>query len=170
MQVLVLNYDYTFLNVVSLKKALNYIANGKVTIEKISDTVIRSFSLVMNTPIVVRFTKFIRRVFRRKVPWSKKNVMIRDGFKCAYCGSKKDLSVDHILPSSRGGKDTFENTVTACLKCNNIKGNKTPREARMVLIVKPNQPTITEFIQKYNEAKGISSMLENFWEGLREKV
>ena len=167
MQVLVLNYDYTFLNVVSVKKALNYIANGKVTVEKISDTIIRSFSLVIKTPLVVRFTKFVRRVFRRKVPWTKKNVIIRDGFKCSYCGSKKDLTVDHIMPTSRGGLDTFENTVTACMKCNNMKGAKTPREARMSLNIKPSQPTITEFIQKYNEAKGISKMLENFWEGMK---
>lgn len=164
MSVILLNYDYTFLNKVPLRQALLYLAKGKVTVEKSSDDkVVRSFSEEMPAPIVVRLVYLIRSIFKRAVVWSKRNVMVRDGFKCVYCGSKKALNIDHVIPRAKGGKNTFENTVTSCKGCNSYKGDKTLQESNMYFIdrgYRPYQPTIFEFIKKYHESLGIDKLLK----------
>lgn len=165
MQVLVLNSDYTYLNIVGVEKAMAYITKGKVIVEKYSDKVINTFEQVFRIPAVVRFIKMARLIYKKRVNWSKKNVLIRDGHTCQYCGAKADLSVDHIIPKSKGGPpDTFENTVAACKACNNKKGDKLPREAGMLLLKQPKQPTIMEFIQLCN--KQATALVKEYWESM----
>lgn len=162
MRVILLNFDYTYVNSVSIRKALKLISKGKVTVERYSEKVIRTVSQDIAVPLVLRLVYFVRRIYRKSVTWSKRNVMIRDGFACVYCGSKKSLSIDHVFPRSKGGKDTFENTVTACKRCNTRKGDKTLKDAQMFFKntgFRPYQPTIMEFIQKHIDASGVTALL-----------
>ena len=108
----------------------------------------------------MRLIKMIRLIYKNKVPYSKKNIMIRDGFSCGYCGSTYQLTIDHIIPVSRGGKSTFENCVTACRECNNKKGSRTPGEANMFLKRQPYAPTISEFFRIKMKQLGVDKYLK----------
>jgi len=138
-------------------------AKGKVQVLKHSEKVIKTAEgLIVKVPLVMKLIKLIRTLYRNKVPFSKKNVLTRDGFKCAYCGSTNErLTMDHILPKSRGGKTSFENCVAACKKCNNKKGGKTPREIHMYPKVKAYQPTISEFLHLKIKNLGINNFLKD---------
>lgn len=108
-------------------------------------------------PSVIRISKFIK-VPYKKVILTRKNILRRDNYKCAYCGrSDLMLTVDHIIPKARGGSDSWENLVTACTKCNNIKGDRTPEEANMKLLTKPYKPSHVIFI------KNIVSKIDEKW-------
>ena len=156
-----LNADYTFLNLVNWKRAVCLMAKGKVEIVKESSRIIRSCSGVkLKVPAVMRLIKLIRTIYRSRVTFTKRNVLIRDRFKCAYCGARREkLSIDHIIPKSRGGKMTFDNCVAACRPCNLKKGGRTPNEARMYLKARPYQPTISEFLRLKFENLGIHDIL-----------
>jgi len=154
MRVLVLNADYTFLNIINIKKALRFIQAGKVVVERTTEELIKTVSGTIPTPLVVRFIKFVRRMFKHGVRWAKKRVLIRDNNTCMYCGSVQGkMTVDHIIPTSRGGKGVWENTVCCCGTCNAKKADKTPREAGLALKTKPIQPTVSEYLMKrlFNE-------------------
>jgi len=91
-------------------------------------------------PTVIRLRQFVR-VPYRQMPLTRRNVFQRDGHRCQYCGAMDErLSIDHVIPRSRGGADTWENVTTACLPCNVRKGNRTPREAGMPLARPPHRP------------------------------
>jgi hypothetical protein len=146
-----LNGDYSFLNIINWKKAVRLCFQGKSEILKASDQALRGGdgSIVMHCPLVIRLIKVVRMVFKNRVPYTKKNVMTRDNFRCMYCGSKsKKLTIDHVIPVSRGGKTNFENCVAACRECNRYKDNKKPSEAGMYLRSQPYAPTISEFFMK----------------------
>ncbi len=150
MSVIVLNADYTFLHTINWKRAVNLVMKGKVEVMQYSQKMITSFNKKLLVPLIVRLIKFVRQFYKKKIPMNRKNVFIRDEFVCQYCGNscKKSPTLDHIIPKSRGGSITWENTVTACSKCNQRKGNKTPSEANITLIKRPVRPTINEFAQK----------------------
>ena len=88
-------------------------------------------------------------IYKNKVPYSKRNIFVRDGYRCMYCGSKDNgkLTVDHVIPQSKGGRSTFENCVAACRPCNLKKGHRIPSEAKMFMKRQPYAPTIYEFIR-----------------------
>jgi len=161
---ILLNADYTFLNMVNWKRAMCLMVKGKVQILRQSERVIRSGEgLSIKVPAVMKLIKLIRTLYVSRVPFSKKNVIVRDGFKCAYCGNDKvRLTIDHIIPKSRGGQTDFENCVSSCRPCNNRKGNKTPSEVRMYLKVKAFQPTISEFLRMKVKKLGINHILKEF--------
>jgi len=165
-KVIVLNYDYSFLNVVSPERAYSYICRGKVVVEKFAEKFLTTTEKSFKVPLVIRFSYMIRQVYKRKVPWSKPNVLIRDRYTCAYCGKvdKKHMTVDHVIPKDLGGKNTFENTTAACEKCNNKKGNKTTLECGMFPKHKLRQPTISEFIRIWYEEADISHIMNSLWE------
>ena len=162
-QCVLLNADYTFLNVVNWKRAMCLIAKGKVQVLRHSQRLIRTAEgLAVKVPSVMRLIKLIRTLYINRVPFSKKNVLIRDGFRCAYCGDeKRKLTIDHIIPKSRGGKTDFENCVASCKSCNNKKGSKIPSEANMFLKVKAYQPTIAEFLRLKVKKLGINTVLKD---------
>lgn len=161
--VVVLNSDYSYLNTIKLKKALTLLSKGKVSILKYGKKVIKTASgMVIRIPILVRLIKFIRTVYRTKVPFSKRNVMIRDGMACAYCGVKGvRLTIDHIVPKAKGGKSTFENTVASCKPCNNKKGCKSCSEAKMYPRSKPHAPTISEFLMIKMRSLGVDQIVKD---------
>ena len=163
--VVILNADYTYLNTVSVKKALCLLAKEKVEVLKHSERVIRTaMGLVMKIPSIMRLVKLIRTLYKARVPFSKKNVMVRDGFKCAYCGIKDvRLTIDHILPKAKGGKSSFENCVASCKPCNSRKGHKLCSEAKMYPKVRSHQPTVMEFLQLKMKAQGINKIIEELF-------
>lgn len=106
----------------------------------------------MTIPKVIKLVKFVRAVYKREVPFSKKNIFIRDNYTCQYCNKEfnniNNLTIDHITPRSKGGKTSWTNCITSCKRCNNIKGSKTTQESKMFLNKLPKKPTITEFMNK----------------------
>lgn len=163
MNCVLLNSDYTFLNVISWKRAIRMLAKDKVRVIRYSKEVVRSAEgAVLKIPAVMKLIKFIRSLYRTRVPFSKRNVMIRDGFKCAYCGADREkLTIDHIIPKSKGGKTNFENCISSCKSCNHKKGAKLPSEAGMYLRVRAYQPTISEFMRLKAVKLGIDGILKD---------
>jgi 5-methylcytosine-specific restriction endonuclease McrA len=104
---------------------------------------LRSESLALPVPLVIRLVYFVKIPRRIALPVTRRGVLSRDHYTCQYCGvspPRKHLTVDHVLPRSRGGKTTWENVVTACEKCNGRKGSRTPTEANMRLRTEPRRP------------------------------
>ncbi len=115
---------------------------GKVEVVEEYDHNIRSVSVIIKAPAVVRLLKFVR-MGRRTPPLSRANILARDGLQCQYCSvilSSKEATLDHVVPRSQGGKTTWENVVCSCGPCNRRKGGQTPAEARMLLLKKPARP------------------------------
>ena len=141
MHTLVLNASYEPLAVVSVRRAVVLVLTEKAVAEHVDDErVIRSASREIPMPLVVRLLRFVRVPYRRRVPWSRRGVLDRDRHRCAYCGTRAS-TVDHIEPVSRGGAArSWLNTVAACPPCNQVKANRTPREAGMQLLVQPYEP------------------------------
>lgn len=138
-KVLVLNFDYSPLNIVPLKRGMGLIVKGKAEIIKHDENPIRSEKKEFLRPLIIRLLNYIKhRIFFYKI--SRKRIYGRDKNQCGYCGSKKNLTIDHIVPRSRGGGNTWENLVTCCSNCNTKKGDRTPEEANMKLRVFPRKP------------------------------
>jgi 5-methylcytosine-specific restriction endonuclease McrA len=163
-QCILLNADYSFMNVVDWRRALRLVVKNKVTVLRYSERWIKGAEgLAMRLPAVMKLIKLIRSVYRSRVPFSKRNILVRDGFACAYCGTRNGkMTIDHIIPRCRGGASTFENCVACCRPCNTRKGSRTPNEARMYLSGRPHQPTISEFLRLRLQRLGI----HDFWEQL----
>lgn len=140
MRVTILSKDYEPLTYCNIERAITLLYLNKAEAIKNTDKVIHSIYLSFKIPAIIRL---LYKTNKRHMPvlrYSRKNVYIRDNHTCQYCGSKKDLSLDHVFPLSKGGESTWENTVTACLKCNRKKGSKTPEEAGLTLLKKPVKP------------------------------
>ena len=137
-QVLVLNASYEPLNITTWRRALVMMFKGKAeSLEQDSSRMIREDTML---PTVIRLRHFVRVPFRQ-LPLTRRNVFFRDGHCCQYCGYQGEkLSIDHVIPRSRGGSDTWENVTTACLICNVRKGSRTPQEAEMPLHRLPRRP------------------------------
>lgn len=143
-RILVLDQGYQPLNIVGLRKAIGYILKGKVEVLEEYDDEIRTMTVTLKVPAVVRLLKAISgRARRQGVKFSRMNVMARDNHTCQYCGEKRVVSAltfDHVVPKGQGGETSWENIVTACRPCNLRKGNRTPEEAGMGLRRKPQKP------------------------------
>ncbi len=108
------------------------------------NTISRSFPW----PSIIRLNNYIHVPYQRII-LTRKNIIKRDGHRCAYCGQRDEsLTIDHILPKSRGGGDSWENLTACCVRCNNKKGNRTPEEAGMPLRLTPYTPNHIMFILK----------------------
>lgn len=148
--VLVLNQDYQPLSVCSLQRSMKLIFLEKAELlHDDPEKKLRTPSDQFDFPSVIRLRRYIRLPYT-KVVLTRRNVMRRDSFRCQYCGQKSKLTIDHIHPKSRGGKDTWENLTTACDKCNVKKGNRTPNEANMELRSKPYRPIPITFFRDIN--------------------
>ncbi|MFC6357055.1 HNH endonuclease [Luethyella okanaganae] len=140
MRTLVLNAGYEPLTVVSFKRALVLVMNDKATIVQ-SDTghPVWSSSGVWDRPSVILLSRYVRLPHVRAMPVSRRGVLRRDDHRCAYC-DKSATTIDHVLPRSRGGHDTWDNLVACCLRCNNVKGDHTPAEMGWRLRITPGMP------------------------------
>lgn len=147
--VLVLNQDYQALSVCSVERALVLVVLRKAEmVESHAGRVLRSVRSRYPWPSVVRLKTYVR-VPYRKVLLTRRNVLRRDGHRCQYCGAAERLTIDHVLPKSRGGPDVWENLVAACVPCNNRKGNKTPDEAQMTLARSPFRPSHVMYMRDF---------------------
>ena len=138
-RVLLLNQTYEPLGTVSVARAVVMTFKNSVTVEEYDgNRVLRSARAEFPVPSVIRRREYINIRRRREASGMKRlRIYIRDKYRCQYCGEKKpvsDLTLDHILPRSRGGDNSPVNVVTACVPCNGRKGNRTPAEARMPLL------------------------------------
>lgn len=140
--VLVLNFDYTPLNVTTIKRGFVLVDKGKAEIVKSDDeSPIYSGYKKYVRPLIIRLLKYIKH-HTRTLRANRNRIYKRDNYQCVYCGSNKSLTLDHVLPKSRGGKNEWTNLVTSCFKCNLKKSNKTPEEAKMQMRHKPFAPTL----------------------------
>jgi 5-methylcytosine-specific restriction endonuclease McrA len=144
-QTLLLNATYEPLKVVDWRKAITLLWQGKVEVISEYDREIRSVSVTFRLPSVIRLLHYIR-ITRRMdhVPFSRANIYARDEHRCQYCGVEfpvGDLTFDHVVPVSQGGRKDWENIVTSCVRCNRRKGGRTPAEAGMRVIRAPSRPT-----------------------------
>jgi len=139
------------LAVISLSRAINLVLAGKATIVEETGRMLKTVSSSYAVPSVIALRRYIN-VPRRKAHWSRKGVLARDNYTCIYCGvrpgevarakliGKSDFTVDHVVPRSRGGKDTWTNTACACYFCNHRKGDRLPSEAGLKMAWEPKTP------------------------------
>lgn len=139
MRTLVLNAGYEPLSVVSFKRAVVLVLAGKATVLAETGEPLRSAGLALGTPSVILLVRYVRAPRRHAVAVSRRGVLRRDGHRCAYCGGVA-ATVDHVVPRSRGGDDTWLNLVACCLRCNGVKGDRTPAEMGWRLLVRPHAP------------------------------
>ena len=140
-KVLVLNADFTPINVTSVYKGFTLVSKGKAEVLKASDKPLLSGMGEFVRPLIIRLLNFVKfRVHKLKI--NRHRLYKRDGHECTYCGSKRNLTIDHIIPKSKGGQNTWMNLVTCCSSCNRLKGDRTPDEAGMKLLIKPFEPSI----------------------------
>ncbi len=147
--VLLLNADYSPLGLCGVERAIVLVLMQKADlIHAREDAFVRSQRVAIPLPSVVRLRQYAR-VPYRKIMLTRKNVLRRDEHRCQYCGNREALTIDHVFPRSRGGKDTWENLVAACSRCNSRKGNRTPAEAEMPLRRPPFRPSHVMFIRDF---------------------
>lgn len=151
MRTLVLNAGYEPLAVVSFKRALVLVMNDKAAvIETVEGDPVRAVCGSYDRPAVIILTRYVRVPIMHRAPVTRRGVLRRDGHRCGYCG-KAAGTIDHILPRSRGGADSWENLVACCLRCNNVKGDRTPREVGWDLRVTPAAPRVTSWVVRGTE-------------------
>lgn len=141
-KVLLLNATYEPLSLVNAPKALTLIWRRVAeSLETDHGHVLRSPRYVFEIPSVIRLTEYIDVRSRQNRVTNRHRILARDHYRCQYCGIRGtafDLTLDHILPRSRGGRTVAENLVASCRECNNRKGNRLPEEARMPLLTNPS--------------------------------
>ncbi len=147
-RVLVLNSSYEAINICTARRAVVMLLTGKADAVEENGELIHASSVTLRLPEVIRLRRFIQ-LPHRPIPFCRKNIMLRDGFRCQYCGeshSPDKLTLDHVVPISRGGKDCWNNVVTACKRCNHRKGNHLLGEIDMHLLNPPRKPTLPTYL------------------------
>lgn len=130
------------MNIVSSYRAINLILAGKAVSLDDSEHVVRGNQMEIKTPYVIKMNYFIKKATQfKEVPFSRKGVFVRDNYKCAFCGKHAD-TIDHIVPKSKGGLNTYENCVACCFRCNSSKANKHLSETNHKLLIKPTKPNL----------------------------
>ena len=158
-QVLVLNSDFTPHNVTSLRRGFILVEKGKAEVLQKGDDIITTIGNFVR-PLVIRLLNYVR--YRPKgIGITRKRIFRRDGFECCYCGSHRNLTVDHVIPKSRGGSNYWDNLVTSCSRCNSNKDNKTPEEAGLKMRYKPMVPNMFSRI--------IDESVENTWNDFKKE-
>lgn len=158
-KVLVLNADYTPLNVITFRRGFHLVSNGKAEVLKSSEIPVVAGYNTFIRPLIIRLINYVK--FRVKnIRVNRLRIYKRDNYTCTYCGSKKNLTIDHIIPKSKGGKNTWDNLVTCCSSCNIHKGNRTPEQAHMTLKIKPYEPTIFSDV--------INNSVEEVWRDFKQ--
>jgi 5-methylcytosine-specific restriction endonuclease McrA len=157
-RVLVLNQDFSPLMVCSVQRAFILVyLNKSEMIRTANGHKLHSVTQSFPMPSVIRLNRYVRAPYKG-VALTRQNIFKRDNFQCQYCGTGKELTLDHIIPSSRGGQHTWINLVTACKSCNTRKGDYTPDEANMPLMKKPHKPSYSLFLHE------LSTHLGNEWD------
>lgn len=145
MLTLVLNASYEFLGFCDWQSAICSVVSGKVNVLEEYDKTVHSPSMEMKIPAVIRLRHYVKVAYWKitYVSYTKRNVHLRDNYTCQYCSVKclaSNIGIDHVIPESRGGKSTWDNTVSACGPCNFDKSDRLPGEVGMHLLRKPGKP------------------------------
>lgn len=141
--VVVFSKNYLPISRVNLRKAVVLLVTDKAEPLDlvVSDAIeVRSPSTIVFVPDYIRLKISSNERIWKIPPVTRKEILKRDRHQCQYCGSKKNLTIDHVIPRSLGGKHCWENVVIACVSCNSRKGDRTPERARMPLTTKPKAP------------------------------
>jgi 5-methylcytosine-specific restriction endonuclease McrA len=145
-KVLILNQDFSAFALCSIQKAFILLYLEKAEMVHRSETgLLRSISQSFPVPSIIRLQHYVH-VPYKGIALSRHNIMKRDAYQCLYCGSTKNLTLDHMIPKSRGGDSSWTNLVTACMRCNTRKGDRTPEEAGLILKQKPKKPSLVSFL------------------------
>jgi 5-methylcytosine-specific restriction endonuclease McrA len=148
-RVLVLNASYEPINVCTVRRATVLLLKSRAELLERGEGALRSERVTLDRPCVIRLHRYVRiprDVHRRKI--TRKAVLARDAYTCQYCGREAgSLTVDHVIPRSRGGQSVWENIVASCAPCNRKKGNRLPREVAMHPATSPRPPGPTVFIR-----------------------
>jgi 5-methylcytosine-specific restriction endonuclease McrA len=160
---LLLNATYEPLRIVSWQRAVILLIKGKVEVIAAYDRVIRGVSVSLEHPSVLRLRSRVRVAKRfHHVPFSRANIYLRDKHICQYCGQKlpsSELTLDHVVPASLGGRKVWENIVTCCVACNRRKGNRAPADVGLQLVRTPKRPT---FLPALRISLGIGEVPESW--------
>ncbi len=147
-RVLVLNASYEPINVCTVRRAAVLILKNRAEILERGDWSLHAESLTLPRPVVIRLITYVRiprDAHRRKI--TRRAVFARDRWTCQYCGNERgNLTVDHVVPRSKGGDSTWDNIVTCCAPCNRRKGDRLPKQVGMLPVRKPKAPSSTIFI------------------------
>lgn len=160
--VVVFSQNYLPISRINIKRAIALLVTGRAEPLSLMSEIswqITSPCLVLHVPEHIRLTIGKSERHWRVPPVSRREILRRDHNTCQYCGSTKKLTLDHVIPRSRGGAHTWENVVTACERCNLYKGSRTPQEANMLLKTKPKAPTHPTV-----------AFAEQFWRNQQDKI
>lgn len=155
--VLVLNATYEPINICMPRRAIVLILKGAATCEEETPHYFHAPSLRIRVPSVIRLLHYIKIPRMREKPPTKKNVLIRDKNSCQYCGGRfpsADLTLDHVIPRSKGGKTRWDNLVACCQTCNVRKGDLSPSKAGMTLMKLPREPRYPGHIHHFRSRGG----------------
>jgi 5-methylcytosine-specific restriction endonuclease McrA len=150
-QVLLLNATYEPLGAVNLPRAIRLWLTGRVEPACADCVSVTSPTSSLDIPQVLRLKVYVNVPNRRAALWSRYGLFARDDFRCAYCGRKLpvvQLTVDHVVPRSDGGKTSWGNTVTCCGPCNQRKGDREPHAAGMKLLIEPKTPRVSYLLAR----------------------
>jgi 5-methylcytosine-specific restriction endonuclease McrA len=146
-RVLVLNATYEPINVCTVRRAVVLLLKEKAEVIEHSEWQLHSANSSLQRPVVIRLVTYVRiprDTHRRKI--TRRAVFARDQWTCQYCGSRSNLTVDHVIPKSKGGTSSWDNIVASCAPCNRRKGDSLPPQAGMKLLSQPRTPAPTVFI------------------------
>jgi 5-methylcytosine-specific restriction endonuclease McrA len=147
-RVLVLNATFEPINVCTIRRAVVLLLKEKAEVIEHAELHLHSASTTMARPVVIRLVSYVRvprDTHRRKI--TRRAVFARDDWTCQYCGSRSNLTVDHVVPRSKGGSSSWDNIVASCAPCNRRKGNAMLRQSGMQLRRRPSTPSPDVFIQ-----------------------
>jgi CRISPR/Cas system Type II protein with McrA/HNH and RuvC-like nuclease domain len=157
-QVLVLNSDFSPHNVTTLRRGFILVEKGKAEVLQKGEDIITSVGNFVR-PLVIRLLNYVR--YRPKgIGITRKRIFKRDNYECCYCGSKRNLTIDHVVPKSRGGSNYWDNLVTSCGRCNSNKDNMTPEEANMKMRYRPTVPNLFSRI--------VDESVEDTWDNFKK--
>jgi len=142
---LVLDKGFRPMRAIGWRRAITLDVEHRIEVLEYYDEVVRTAWEAFPLPAVIRVTTYLHFRHELQIALTRRNIMIRDGFRCQYCDTKaaiRDLTLDHVMPRSRGGPSSWKNLATACGPCNRRKGDRTPEQANMLLLNKPKRPKL----------------------------
>ena len=163
--VLLLNGNGDVLTFIPWPRAISLVLKGRVTVYETFEDEVRSQSRTFKIPAVIGLLKMVPFKHGGSVTLCKGNLLIRDEYKCMYCGRElrpNSMTVDHVIPVSRGGRRVWENVVAACKPCNGKKDNRMPEEAHMPLRGRPWVPTRKVVLREHAKNMGYAQWMPYF--------
>jgi len=148
-RVLVLNATYEPLSIISVQRAIVLLLKEKAELIEAAEERLHAARFSLPVPLVIRLVYYVRIPRQVSIGPTRSTVLLRDNYTCQYCGAapgRAELTLDHVVPRSRGGQTTWNNLVTACRACNTRKGDHTPEEVGMSLRRRPGRPHYLAFL------------------------